>query len=166
MLFAASKALSVQREDSQQLSTDKTVSRLGQIGLLNALLGVAVLCVLLVLVQVDLSDHLSLFVSVAFGVSLGIVSVLAFWLANTKRWWVGVVIAIACIAGSVAIPTIIFRPPPDDFGEAFKWMIVAAFGRFVSWGRTAEFCCQYSNRQFHFNRSVGSDGTAMLEQVF
>ena len=139
LLFAASKDWFARREEPEQLSTDKTVSRLGQIGLSNALLGVAVLCLLLVSVQVDLSDHLSLFISVAFGVSLGIVSALAFWLANTKRWWVGVVIAVACIAGSVAIPKIIFRPPPDDFGEAFQWMIMAAFGRFVSWGELPDF---------------------------
>ena len=139
LTLAAGRVWSNRRENPSESSSDKTPKSLRQIGLLDLMLAMAVLTILLAAGQVDLTDHLPLLHSVAFGVSLGVVSVLAFWLAKTKRWWVGILIAIGCIAGAVAIPKIIFRPPPTGFGEAFKWMINAVFGRFVIWGELPDF---------------------------
>ena len=129
LTLSVGRAWTAREVSRSEPNVEKTPAGLPQIRLLNAMLGVAALCILLTAAQVDLLEaprfgwfeHIPLVYCLPFGVSLGLVSVLALWLANLKLRWVLAINTIACAAGAIAIPKIIFRPEGVTVGLAFLW---------------------------------------------
>ena len=122
-------------------SAEKTPAVLPQIRLLDVMLGMAVLGVLLTVTRVDLSDYFPLLHSILFGMLLGVVVVSAWWLAKIMRRWIGALVAVICVAGAVAIPKLIFRPPEKftDFGEALASFFDSIDGGSFIWGELTDF---------------------------